>query len=131
MQEFLYVAGSLTACSPTMALPEPGVYLTWESTVYPDGGLYEGLVKDGQCHGKGVFQYADGDRRVAKRREAFFSLSSRAERLYEAEICFPHSLTRRVRSYEGQYVEGQMNGLGVYRWANGRLVVPAWKLSAS
>jgi len=23
---------------------------------------YEGLMKDGQCHGKGVFQYADGDR---------------------------------------------------------------------
>ena len=47
-----------------MALPEPGVYLSWESTVYPDGGMYEGLMKDGQCHGKGVFQYADGDRRV-------------------------------------------------------------------
>ena len=41
---------------------EQGVYLSWESTVYPDGGAYEGLMKDGQCHGKGVFMYADGDR---------------------------------------------------------------------
>ena len=23
-------------------------------------------------------------------------------------------------SFEGEYVEGQMNGLGVYRWSNGR-----------
>ena len=30
---------------------EQGVYLSWESTVYPDGGAYEGLMKDGQCHG--------------------------------------------------------------------------------
>lgn len=41
-------------------------------------------MKDGQCHGKGVFQYADGDR------------------------------------FEGEYYEGQMDGLGVYRWSNGR-----------
>lgn len=41
-------------------------------------------MKDGQCHGKGVFQYADGDR------------------------------------FEGEYFEGQMDGLGVYRWSNGR-----------
>jgi hypothetical protein len=26
------------------------------------GRRYEGLMKDGQCHGTGVFQYADGDR---------------------------------------------------------------------
>lgn len=38
------------------------IYISWESTVYPDGGMFEGLMKDGQCHGKGVFQYADGDR---------------------------------------------------------------------
>jgi len=42
--------------------PETSVYLSWESTVYPDGGMYEGLMKEGQCHGTGVFQYADGDR---------------------------------------------------------------------
>lgn len=106
-------------------------YLAWESTCYPDGGKYEGLMKvrpcrrarrlqpravdkehcgrvwgwlsrvryralkniatllcfasqDGQCHGKGVFQYADGDR------------------------------------FEGEYFEGQMDGMGVYRWSNGR-----------
>ena len=34
--------------------------------------------------GKGVFQYADGDR------------------------------------FEGEYFEGQMDGMGVYRWSNGR-----------
>jgi hypothetical protein len=32
------------------------------------------------------------------------------------------SCTDADLSYEGQYVEGQMNGLGVYRWANGRHV---------
>lgn len=43
-------------------MAENEIYISWESTVYPDGGMYEGLMKDGQCHGKGVFQYADGDR---------------------------------------------------------------------
>jgi len=43
-------------------MAEAETYISWESTVYPDGGMYEGLMKDGQCHGKGVFQYADGDR---------------------------------------------------------------------
>jgi hypothetical protein len=113
-------------------------YLSWESTVYPDGGMcvtlarwpactrkaaarsltlvserrrYEGLMKDGQCHGKGVFQYADGDRCVRRGRRG----SVRAG----VHTLSTDALTR-ARRYEGEYLEGQMNGLGVYRWSNGR-----------
>eukprot|EP00899_Mesostigma_viride_P003786 jgi/Mesvir1/13408/Mv16493-RA.1 len=36
--------------------------ITWESVVYPDGATYQGLMKDGSCHYRGVFTYKDGDR---------------------------------------------------------------------
>lgn len=64
-------------------------------------------MKDGQCHGKGVFQYADGDRCRAVLREIEESPHKRS----------PYPLASR---FEGEYVEGQMNGMGVYRWSNGR-----------
>lgn len=60
---FCFLFGSAAAAMAAAAPPpETSVYLSWESTVYPDGGMYEGLMKEGQCHGTGVFQYADGDR---------------------------------------------------------------------
>eukprot|EP00898_Chlorokybus_atmophyticus_P002246 jgi/Chlat1/3021/Chrsp201S03271 len=38
-------------------------YITWESVVYPDGAMYEGLMKEGGvCQYRGVFMYKDGDR---------------------------------------------------------------------
>jgi hypothetical protein len=80
-----------------------------------DRRRYEGLMKDGQCHGKGVFQYADGDRCAPFRSQRVWSACrQRASTLSAADA---HA---RARSYEGEYLEGQMNGLGVYRWSNGR-----------
>lgn len=43
--------------------------VAWESVVYPDGGKYEGLMKEGQCHGRGIFLYPDGDRCAHRMRE--------------------------------------------------------------
>ena len=65
-------------------------------------------MKDGQCHGKGVFQYADGDR---------YPCSPAREIEESPHARSPYPLASR---FEGEYVEGQMNGLGVYRWSNGR-----------
>jgi hypothetical protein len=39
------------------------VYCAWESVVYPDGGKYEGLMKDGQAHGRGIYLYPQGTSR--------------------------------------------------------------------
>lgn len=36
--------------------------VSWESVQWPDGGSYEGLVKDERCHVRGVFNYPDGAR---------------------------------------------------------------------
>ena len=73
---------------------------------------YEGLMKDGQCHGKGVFQYADGDRCARGEQRGVCGVPV---------FVFTHAAA--LPRYEGEYVEGQMNGLGVYRWSNGRCVV--------
>mmetsp|Transcript_14478 Transcript_14478/g.36637 ORF Transcript_14478/g.36637 Transcript_14478/m.36637 type:complete len:231 (-) Transcript_14478:145-837(-) len=37
-------------------------YVTWESSRWKDGSTYEGLIKDGKCHVRGVLRYANGDR---------------------------------------------------------------------
>jgi hypothetical protein len=39
------------------------VYCAWERVVYPDGGKYEGLMKDGQAHGRGIYLYPQGTSR--------------------------------------------------------------------
>ncbi|WZN59997.1 hypothetical protein HKI87_02g15250 [Chloropicon roscoffensis] len=39
-----------------------GSHVTWESVSWKDGSKYEGLVKDGRCHVRGVLRYANGDR---------------------------------------------------------------------
>jgi hypothetical protein len=36
--------------------------VTWESVKWKDGSSYEGLIKDGNCHLRGVLRYANGDR---------------------------------------------------------------------
>ena len=41
-----------------------GEVVTWESVKWKDGSRYEGLVKDGKCHIRGVLRYANGDRSV-------------------------------------------------------------------
>ena len=36
--------------------------VTWESVQWSDGSWYEGLVRSGKCHIRGVLRYANGDR---------------------------------------------------------------------
>eukprot|EP00854_Cymbomonas_tetramitiformis_P016737 gene16737-19881_t len=36
------------------------VYISWESTVYPDGGIFEGEYKEGLMDGLGVYRWSNG-----------------------------------------------------------------------
>ena len=38
------------------------VTLKWDSVRWPDGATYEGLTRDGQCHGSGVLTLRDKSR---------------------------------------------------------------------
>ena len=50
---------SSSSSSGASAEPES---VTWESVKWKDGSSYEGLIKDGNCHIRGVLRYANGDR---------------------------------------------------------------------
>ena len=39
---------------------------------YPDGGKYEGEVKDDKKHGKGVMTYPDGTKKVGEWKDGKF-----------------------------------------------------------
>lgn len=43
------------------------VFVAWESTCYPDGGKYEGLMRDGVAHGRGIYLYPTGVQRLENR----------------------------------------------------------------
>jgi hypothetical protein len=43
------------------------VQVTWESLVYSDGSIYQGLAQQGKAQGRGGLLYANGDTCVALR----------------------------------------------------------------
>lgn len=74
--------------------------VTWESVKWKDGSRYEGLVKDGKCHVRGVLRYSNGDR-------------------YEGEYKDNHMsglgvyVWKNGGVYRGQWRENNMHGCGV------------------
>mmetsp|Transcript_6965 Transcript_6965/g.12782 ORF Transcript_6965/g.12782 Transcript_6965/m.12782 type:complete len:223 (-) Transcript_6965:136-804(-) len=74
--------------------------VTWESVKWKDGSRYEGLVKDGKCHVRGVLRYSNGDR-------------------YEGEYKDNHMsglgvyVWKNGGVYRGQWNKNNMHGCGV------------------
>jgi len=74
--------------------------VTWESVKWRDGSNYEGLVREGKCHIRGVLRYANGDR-------------------YEGEYKDNHMnglgvyVWKNGAVYRGEWSENNMHGCGV------------------
>lgn len=89
-------------------------------TIETEDGKYEGGMRQGQFQGDGIFMWNDGvvysgqyvdDLREGTGTEIFPAYDN--ERTDEAtgEQTFPY--------YEGQFLDGQRHGKGVYHYANG------------
>mmetsp|Transcript_3372 Transcript_3372/g.12195 ORF Transcript_3372/g.12195 Transcript_3372/m.12195 type:complete len:484 (-) Transcript_3372:115-1566(-) len=82
----------------------------WESMIYPDGSRYEGLMKDGQCHVRGVFMYSDGDKYAGEYRDN--NMHGLGEYQWD-----------NGTTYWGQWKDNQMHGCGVKGAPNNRGLV--------
>mmetsp|Transcript_6765 Transcript_6765/g.22457 ORF Transcript_6765/g.22457 Transcript_6765/m.22457 type:complete len:363 (-) Transcript_6765:539-1627(-) len=92
-------------------------YVGWESFVFPDGGTYEGLMSNGQCHVKGVFKYADGDLYAGQYVKGRMSGLG----VYR---------WKNGSHYHGQWDDNSMAGCGMRQHKNGLMEFGEWKRDA-
>eukprot|EP00238_Polyblepharides_amylifera_P006293 CAMPEP_0196579082 /NCGR_PEP_ID=MMETSP1081-20130531/17638_1 /TAXON_ID=36882 /ORGANISM="Pyramimonas amylifera, Strain CCMP720" /LENGTH=172 /DNA_ID=CAMNT_0041898539 /DNA_START=205 /DNA_END=720 /DNA_ORIENTATION=- len=81
--------------------------LTWESLVYTDGSLYQGLAMGGLPHGRGNLLYCKGDRYEGD----FFGGSPEGFGLY----IWPDG-----SKYSGRWRSGRLHGCGRKTHSNGQ-----------
>ncbi len=111
----LALAMLLTSCGePIQLAPD---------AILPDGGVYQGEIKDGLFHGHGTLKYVDGsyyeglfDKGVyhGKGRQVFADGSSYTGAFFEGRVTgkFIMQIPRENLVYEGDLLDGYMHGQG-------------------
>jgi len=116
----------LTSCgSPVQLAPD---------AILPDGGVYQGEIKDGLFHGKGSLKYSDGSYYTGQFKEGVFHGEGKQVlvdgTLYEGTF-FEGNLTGQfvVKSpeeklhyhYEGELLDGLLHGQGKLTYNDGNI----------
>ena len=87
---------------------------TDEKLTWSGGSIYEGEIRNGKMHGKGVYTWLDGER-------------------HEGEFVNGNFHGQSVETspdgsrYEGEYRDGKLHGQGVYTWPSGSLYEGEWR----
>lgn len=125
-----WAVDSATGCKVWNANPQPNETVSWSGncvggTANGSGilkfykyrkpsSIFEGVLKDGKCNGKGTYTWANGDKYVGE-----FKDDKRT-----GKGTYTHADGEK---YVGEWKDGKRNGKGTYTYADGGKYVGEWK----
>ena len=86
---------------------------------YANRSEYDGQWKDGKRHGRGVFEYANGGRTDGEWKDVTGS--------GRGVFVWTRNSNWAGDKYEGEYKDGKKHGRGVFRFSNGNVCNGNWR----
>ena len=113
--------------------------------IKPNKDLYEGIVKDGKFHGKGIMFNPSGYKYVGEWKNN--QKHGKGEEIFEEKgvykgdfkndfhhgqgrtflrIISGHLILKNGGQYQGTFYKGKFNGFGIFKWKNGSSYEGQW-----